>query len=217
MRVYHYVNAQYGLQNLRMRRLKVARLHALNDPFELDAFTVDDPEERRALVTLKNTLDRINGLLCFSERTDNPVQWSHYADRHRGLCLGFDVPDMVLAKVNYLPRRIKVKLKSLLGSPEAEAVVKNYLATKFKHWEYEKERRRWVRLENCKQDGDHHFYPFDDDLVLKEVFVGLDSHISRTELTCTLGSLAQTVDTHKMRPALKSFRVLRQRQKSAWQ
>ncbi len=24
----------------------------------------------------------------------NPVIWAHYGDKHRGLCLGFEVPEM---------------------------------------------------------------------------------------------------------------------------
>jgi hypothetical protein len=40
-------------------------------------------------------------MLCFSRDWHNPVQWSHYADKHRGICLGFDVPDSLLVPVQY--------------------------------------------------------------------------------------------------------------------
>jgi hypothetical protein len=34
MRLYHFLNAEYGLLNIRHRRLKIARINELNDPFE---------------------------------------------------------------------------------------------------------------------------------------------------------------------------------------
>ena len=34
------------------------------------------------------------------------MQWAHYADKHKELCLGFDIPDHSLAKVNYSEKRL---------------------------------------------------------------------------------------------------------------
>jgi hypothetical protein len=34
MRVYHFINEEYGLDDLRRRRLKIATILELNDPFE---------------------------------------------------------------------------------------------------------------------------------------------------------------------------------------
>jgi len=39
MRVFHFVNEEHGLDDLRKRRLKIAALNELNDPFELLALT----------------------------------------------------------------------------------------------------------------------------------------------------------------------------------
>ncbi|NKK82626.1 DUF2971 domain-containing protein [Rhizobium leguminosarum bv. viciae] len=33
------------------------------------------------------------GLLCMSTTWQEPLLWSHYADKHKGMCLGFDVDD----------------------------------------------------------------------------------------------------------------------------
>ena len=41
----------------------------------------------------KSTFDRINklvGILCFSEIPDSLLMWSHYADSHKGFIIGFD-------------------------------------------------------------------------------------------------------------------------------
>ena len=93
MKAYHFLPANYGLTNLQRRHLKVATIPELNDPFELLCLDLSDPELRRAMRAWKATIGRCFGLLCFSRTWRNPVQWSHYADRHRGVCLGFELPD----------------------------------------------------------------------------------------------------------------------------
>lgn len=108
MRVYHFINTQYGLQVLLERRLKIARAHELNDPFEFMGMELPEDTLREAMESLKDHYDRTLGILCFSRRWDNPVQWAHYADGHKGLCLGFDIPDEALTEVNYVDERMPV-------------------------------------------------------------------------------------------------------------
>ena len=33
------------------------------------------------------------GIVSFAERGDCPLMWSHYGDQHRGICLGYSVPE----------------------------------------------------------------------------------------------------------------------------
>ena len=108
MRVYHFINTQYGLQVLLERRLKIARAHELNDPFEFMGMDVSEDTLREAMESVKDYYDKTFGILCFSNRSDNPVQWAHYADGHKGLCLGFDIPDEALTKVNYEDKQLPV-------------------------------------------------------------------------------------------------------------
>ncbi len=108
MRLYHFINAKYGLEDLRDKRLKIARIMELNDPFEFLGADLSDHEFRESMQNLKKFLSEKYGLLCFSESWDNPVQWAHYADGHKGLCLGFDVLDQFLDKVNYVDERLPV-------------------------------------------------------------------------------------------------------------
>jgi hypothetical protein len=65
VRVYHLTSAQHGLIAVALGRLKVARLHDLNDPFELTAVILRDKRTRSALKEYKSEYDRKNGLLCF--------------------------------------------------------------------------------------------------------------------------------------------------------
>ena len=82
----------------------------MNDPFEFTGADLSNLEFREAMGGLKDYLNEKWGLLCFSKSWDNPVQWTHYTDKHKGLCLGFDVPhpDWLLAEVNYEDERLSV-------------------------------------------------------------------------------------------------------------
>ena len=40
------------------------------------------------------------GIVSFAERNDCPLMWSHYRDQHRGICLGYSVPERATADVH---------------------------------------------------------------------------------------------------------------------
>jgi hypothetical protein len=140
MRVYHFVKAKDGLSNLEKRHLKISIIMELNDPFEFLGAELSDRNFRKAIKKTKKDLSKTKGILCFSKNWTNPVQWSHYTDKHKGLCLGFDVPDHFLAKVDYVKERL-----SQNGEINEELMLK-FLTTKFEHWSYEKEYRLFVDL-----------------------------------------------------------------------
>jgi hypothetical protein len=108
MRVYKFLSCKYGLKVIRERRLKISEVRSLNDPFDLLPFDLSDPDLRRAVVASRNDIGRDRGLLCFSQDWHNPVLWAHYAESHKGLCLGFDVPDDSLQSITYIEKPIKL-------------------------------------------------------------------------------------------------------------
>ena len=107
MRLHHFINQAFGLEDLREKRLKVARISELNDPFEFAAVDWSDTESRQAWELMKQSMSNDYGLLCFSKTWSNPVQWAHYADKHKGLCLGFDISDELLTEVEYTDERVR--------------------------------------------------------------------------------------------------------------
>jgi hypothetical protein len=106
MRVYHFLNEKYGLEDINKQRLKISKLMDLNDPFEFLCVEMTDPIFRNCMSAGKNGIAEISGVLCFSRNWKNPVQWAHYADRHKGVCLGFNIPSSCLEKVTYVEKRI---------------------------------------------------------------------------------------------------------------
>ncbi|MEZ5454373.1 MAG: hypothetical protein R3E93_16350, partial [Thiothrix sp.] len=73
MRVYHFVNKEYGLENICKRRLKIATLNELNDPFELFGVELSDAAIRYAFRAMKSELTKDRGMLCFSRNVETHV------------------------------------------------------------------------------------------------------------------------------------------------
>jgi hypothetical protein len=208
LRVFHFVNSEFGLENLRRRRLKIATLHELNDPFELFGVSLADEALRHAFRSMKDQVASNRGLLCFSRNWHNPVQWSHYAAKHTGLCLGFDVPDEHLGAVAYSRKRLVVEAEKFRSPRDLdEKIVTRFLFTKYSHWRYENEVRCFVTLEDIDPDKSLYFAEFSDKLRLASVVVGAQSKVTREELRTALGQAGSNVETIKARLAFKTFRL----------
>ncbi|WP_435641106.1 DUF2971 domain-containing protein [Micavibrio aeruginosavorus] len=95
---------------------------------------------------------------CLTTKNDNALMWGHYAAKHTGLCLEFDVKNPVFCaalKVEYN----KDYPPFQLTDDSAEANVK-ILTTKSNHWAYEDE-FRLIALENTTK------LPADQMLIVK--------------------------------------------------
>ncbi len=217
MRVFHFVNEEYGLENLRRRRLKIATLDELNDPFELFGVSLADEALRHAFHVMKQQLSVNCGLLCFSRDWHNPVQWSHYAAKHTGLCLGFDISDDLLGSVTYSRKRLVVEAESLKNPQQlTPETMTRFLFTKYSHWRYENEVRCFVTLEDMDPKKNMYFAEFSDRLHLAVVVVGAQSTATRGVIRNALGELAPYVEVFKARLAFRTFRVVRQRNQKLW-
>ncbi len=55
---------------------------------------------------------RNNALIsCFSKRYDSILMWSHYGDKHKGICIEFDRPEKDFLDVKYSKKRCKFDLE----------------------------------------------------------------------------------------------------------
>lgn len=217
MRVYHYLEEKWALDDIRRRRLKLSRLDKLNDPFELLSVANDDFKFRHSNISWKAEMASRYGMICFSKKISNPVQWSHYANHHRGIFLSFEVPEESLFHVNYVSKRIahETLATALERADEQEAlkIMHTMLSTKYLHWKYEAEARAIFRLD--VEEGGNYFAKFDQSLKLREVLIGAEADTSRREVEDALGDL-EGVTAVKMRLAYRSFSVVKNRDQSLW-
>lgn len=210
MLVFYFTSAKYGLSNLENRHLKVSDFSNLNDPFELLGIEMSDKDVRTALQFERSLIAKTNGLLCFSENKYDPVQWAHYGDNHKGVCLGFEIPEQRLKKVKYVSSRLA---KSTLEEPDKQEKI---LTTKFKHWEYEEEQRMILSLTNRRRIDGLIFESFSPEMTLKEIYIGCRSDLAFSDIQNKYQSEKEKVLIKHTRPAFKDFRIVwDQRKKSA--
>lgn len=209
MRLYHLISTEHALSNIALKRMKIARLGELNDPFELLSASMGDKNLRRALRSWKERMQEDIGLLCFSQAWKNPVLWSHYASKHRGICLGFDVKDELVNEVEYISERIPIELSADKPSAELDdKFVNRLLRTKFDHWRYESERRLFVKLDKNVREGGLYFSSFSKDLVLREVVLGPMCELPIDRVRSLVECAYEGVAVIKARLAFKWFSVV---------
>jgi len=128
------------------------------------------------------------GIACFCEAPNDILMWSHYANKHRGVCLGFEKLQRRLdvQKVQYSEKLPRVELADLI-SPDGIPSMMKFILTKSPHWKYEREWRFFHSTPTFHGDDDPRrnitFYPDE----LKTVIFGcrLD-HKQKEELLMIL-------------------------------
>lgn len=215
MRVHYLTGSQYALSNIALRRIKVSRFSDLNDPFELLAIDLSDKQHRAAFRETKEQLNSDRGLICFSKSWSNPLLWGHYAERHTGICLSFDIPDKLLAEVIYAESPMKISVDPQTNLPRlTERVMNRLLRTKFLDWKYEDEMRLFVGLDHDTIESGYYFVSFSDDLILREVVLGPRCEIPIEGVRKLVATFVQPVRVIKSRIAFGSFRVIKNRSAS---
>ena len=214
MRAYKFLDARFGLKSLYERRLKQSRINELNDPFELTPFDLTDPVIRHTFLRTRDVIGVDKGILCFSAAWFDPVIWAHYSDKHTGLCLGFEIPEIQgnpesdeSRRVAYISSPLSFPSDFLtLPDPERFAIVQQILFTKYEHWAYEQEIRVWAPLQN-EEDG-LHYLEFDEKLKLVEVIIGAKSSDAVTSITRAIPDLAGQVKISKARASYNNFQMV---------
>jgi len=172
-RVYKFLSAPNALDDLNRHRIKLSTIDELNDPFDLTAVDTTHPAIDDAIAKLVMSFRKTRGLLCFSRNWDNILLWSHYANCHTGICLGFDIPDTQAdgeydLEVSYQPRLLTVQSPADVNLEFANRL----LRTKYEVWSYEQELRVFVQLNDPPDEKRLNWFNFGKRLDLKEVVVG---------------------------------------------
>lgn len=166
MKTYYKYTSNLGLDYFDDPKIKISNPAYLNDPFESESddglFSVINARLEEKNVNdykdnsreLLNAFLKSNGIVSVSETPRNLLMWSHYADEHRGLCIGYsgeifsdaerpnqpihEIAEYEPQKVNYDNYRFDRQKSSKLSIKDT---IKNYLLTKGDDWIYEKEHR----------------------------------------------------------------------------
>ena len=189
-----------------------------NDPYDINPSFEMDEEEREDLkklqipeqildslsieqiLTLARSGDRSRvynsryGIYCFSCKNDDILMWSHYGDQHRGICLGFNVPQedlqlkdaseqnidrngnftFKLFPIKYESVRPKFIFSKKFTNKDVNKMIEDLLQVKSDKWSYEKEQRIMIRSEKEGIFPCELHYPSE---YLTEVIIGANSNI----------------------------------------
>lgn len=200
IRLYHFLPAKWAVEDLEQKRIKLSEVENLNDPFELWCMKHEDAKVRKELRRWKTEAAKKYALLCFSKNWSNSLLWSHYGDKHKGVCLGLDVRSDSVKKVRYTRERVR------LSSTFDERTTNTLLFTKSTGWSYEEEWRMWARLEERDPKTNFCYYEFDENISLREVIAGPLCETSKKDFVQAIGDTTG-VKLIKSRLALKSFKV----------
>src|SRR5438045_3566974 len=150
MLLYRYFCVEHAVSCIEEHRLKVGRLAELNDPYDCFPRVLNLPSDAKGfdlgfLQGMLTTWGNKFGIICYSATVNDPVLWSHYSTGHRGIALGFDVPEDVVVKVIYSDERPVLDFASFddISTPDeavlfTKAVMAQVFSVKAKSWSYEK-------------------------------------------------------------------------------
>lgn len=207
IRLYHYLGARWALDDIRRHRLKLSKLDDLNDPYEWACVYSTDPDSQRALERTRMELVDLQGMQSFSRDWNNILMWSHYGEKHQGICLGFDVLKERTRAVTYVGQ-VKI-IGDLAALPQKAqlAIIDRLTWAKYKGWSYEKEVRAKAHREEKDPETCLYFVDFDETLTLREVIAGAKSTVTKQEIDSALEGYSGVTIT-KLRPNPKKFEMI---------
>ena len=94
------------------------------------------------------------GISCFSKSPFITLMWSHYADKYKGVCIGFDfdsLPDdkgLIKMPVRYLNKIEEIDFWDLMEKGFGEIAIYSWILSKSNVWKYEQEVRRFYSIKN---------------------------------------------------------------------
>jgi hypothetical protein len=134
------------------------------------------------------------------------LQWAHYGDRHKGICLGFDIgSDGKFGRVKYVTEKF----------PFPEQLDHDFmwelLSTKAVDWKYEKEWRVFTQTKEGISDKCTgrvlYFADFGSELILREVILGAANKSDATDVHDSTKGYPETVDVQRMHLACDTFEL----------
>lgn len=164
-KVYKYLRISNHLfENIENNMIAFTHVDLLNDPFEgvaqykcfedksgeWEAYGIAFPQmmnKKIQDISYEKICNRCR-LFCVTENRYNPLMWAHYADEHRGVCLEYDIADIVSVSDDISEIKYVSKVQSFDDFPSNANKAIFY---KSDYWAYEKEIRavKYLSDEEC--------------------------------------------------------------------
>ncbi len=140
-------------------------------------------------------------VVCFSREKTDILMWAHYADKHRGVLIGFDEdqisPKEYLHEVQYKDQRNKFHIVDVVGS--GDEWILPHLTIKSRHWRYEAEVRLLAPLVKTVESDGLNFWHFPPAAVKEIIFGAQCETPEKTSIQAILSSSYTHVAQSQMR------------------
>lgn len=128
------------------RKFSIEEINKIIENFEGDEISYKDYLKSSISMELRRIYNF--GIFCLSEINDCPLMWSHYAQNHKGICIGYSLRPHGIEKIIKISyggdRNVKAShIKNMLeGKEDARRMIDNaVLGRKAEAWKYEREWR----------------------------------------------------------------------------
>ena len=181
MILYKYLRADYAMQAIETKRLKVSQFGQLNDIYDSRPKIIYDgsshPDKNQGFEEeLTSKIALRFGINCYCRTATNLLVWSHYGDSHRGVALGFELDEgiansselglRIIREVIYPPENARAEviyqsdIAPLTIGDQLLAILQKGYSVKGVDWSYEYEYREFLLLRECVPSGTLYFSPF---------------------------------------------------------
>lgn len=166
---YYSNESEYAFKNLEKEVISFTPIESLNDPFEgigeyvyritpdekspLDSIAKEFAElfSEKIPKNIKGIVNPMCRIFSSSKDYDNPLLWAHYANSHKGFCVGYNKSD--IEKISDLLQDINYASKLYNLNTNEPNKIENLLFTKSDKWHYENECRALYKLKS--KDVEH--------------------------------------------------------------
>lgn len=179
-----------ALAEKKLKELKPQMTSKIKNIF-LSAMKLEGVAKPFMIKIILYSISQTIGILCFTEKKDNLLMWSHYANSHKGFVLEF-FPDHLffdkrkhdfqlaehLKKVRYTIKRPEFTFfdDSFSKNEMSDNWIKNFIWVKSQHWEYEQEWRMistFRESDKSIKNGDNTIYLFSlPPKAIKSIYLG---------------------------------------------
>ena len=155
---YHFLTTQNAINDIERKMIRVSTLDTLNDPFELMPYLrYGEKGKIRRYMEVRKQISDLYGLLCFSRTWEEPLLWSNYADKHKGIAIGFEIDRPNIFNVEYDSNPIRKQFDLTNDIKTNKNLFLELAKIKYINWQYEKESRILIRLNDCTKINNHYF------------------------------------------------------------
>ena len=175
-------------------------------------------------LNIREILSNMYVICSLSEFWSENLMWSHYASKHKGICIGINFDDqfiksMINKKVKYVSLDEKPIVPYLflykIDDEKQRKILRKVIFTKTTNWKYEDEFRFLSEKDYCKQEkrvteeGKDCIYYYKQLKIdtIKEIYIGANSNYSLKTIQDWKKKFNKDINFYKIVESLQSYKL----------